>query len=308
MGISSPFNPNSPQALAVSNLFWGSLVIAAIIFAIVAGLVFYAVVRFRHRGETEEPPQIQGNNRLEVTWTAIPAVILVGIFVVTVPTMRIADPPVRGQQPDLVVVGHQWWWEVRYPKSGVVTANEIHIPTDRQILVQLEAADVIHNFWAPELGIKRDMIPGKTNYIWIAADNPGTFGGACSEYCGQHHAWMRLLVMAHPQAEFEAWEQQQLQAPPAPSDGQIEAGARIFQERTCVNCHMIGTTGVAVGPDLTHVASRETLGAGIIENTPENLAKWIADPQDIKPGSYMPDLQLSEEEVRDLVAYMETLK
>ena len=310
MEASSPFSPNSPQALAIFNLFVLSLVISAVIFAIVTGLVIYILFRYRGRPGQAEPPQISGHTRLEIAWTAAPALLLVVMFALTVATMRAADPPRGEQQPDLEVIGHQWWWEVRYPKSGVVTANEIHIPTGRRLLVRLDSDDVIHDFWVPQLGPKRDMTPGHTTYIWIQADRPGTFEGACAEYCGQHHAWMRIRVIADEPAAFQAWEQQQAQPAPAPAAGEVAEGARIFRERTCVNCHVIqGQGGTAVGPDLTHVASRQTLGAGVIrENTPETLAEWVRNPQDIKPGSYMPDLQLPEEELRALVAYMATLK
>ena len=306
MDTSSPFNPNSPQTLAISNLFVLSLVISAIIFVLVTGLVVYIALRYRRRGAEGEPRQVAGNNKLEVAWTLAPAVVIVTVFGLSIPTMRAADPP-QNREPDIIVIGHQWWWEIRYPQSGIVTANELHIPAGRPLVVRLESADVIHSFWVPQLGPMRDLIPGKTNTITIQSDTPGTFGGACTEYCGLHHAWMRIHVTAHPQAEFDAWQQQQGRQVAAPAAAVAE-GARVFAERTCVNCHVIGNTGIPVGPDLTHLASRETLAAGVLENTPENLYEWIKNPQQYKPGSYMPDLQLPEDELRALVAYLETLR
>ena len=310
METSSPFTPRSPQALAIERLFNLNLAIGALIFLLVTGLVIYCSYRFRARPGQGEPPQIAGNRRLEIAWTITPALILVVIFGLTLIAMRTADPPVGQQKPDLRVIGHQWWWEVQYPKSGVITANEIHIPTGRPLLVQLEAADVIHDFWVPQLGPKRDMVPGKLNYIWMQADKPGTYGGACAEYCGAQHAWMRILAIAQPQAEFDAWQRQQLQGAPPATGGDVAQGARLFQQMTCVNCHAIGGTAsqARVGPDLTHLASRRTIAAGLLQNTPEDLTRWMQNPQAIKPGTYMPNLQLSANDVRALVAYMETLK
>jgi cytochrome c oxidase subunit 2 len=310
METSSPFTPRSPQALAIERLFNLNLAIGAIIFLLVTGLVIYISYRFRARPGQGEPRQIAGNRRLEIAWTIAPALILVVIFGLTLVAMRTADPPVGQQRPDLRVIGHQWWWEVQYPNSGVITANEIHIPTGKPLLVQLEAADVIHDFWVPQLGPKRDMVPGKTNYIWMQADRPGTYSGACSEYCGVQHAWMRILAIAQPQAAFDAWQQQQLRGAPSATGGDVAQGAKRFQQMTCVNCHAIGgtTSQARIGPDLTHLASRQTLAAGLMQNTPENLTLWMKNPQAVKPGTYMPNLQLSDNDVRALVAYMETLK
>jgi len=310
MGDSSPFNPSSPQAQAISDLFVWSLVVAGIIFALVAGLVFYSVVRFRSRPGAGEPRQLTGHTKLEIAWTITPALLLVVMFGFTIAAMSASDPPVGDRQPDLVVTGLQWWWQVEYPASGVVTANEVHIPVGKRLLVRLESADVIHDFWVPRLGPKRDMVPGHPNHLWLEADAPGTYLGACAEYCGEQHAWMRLRVIAQPQAEFDAWQQQQRQAPAAPTSGDAAEGAQLFQQRTCVNCHAIaGTPATArAGPDLSHLASRQTIGAGVLENTPDSLTNWLADPQAVKPGNHMPSLRLTDAELRTLVAYMESLK
>jgi cytochrome c oxidase subunit 2 len=310
MGDSSTFNPGSAQAQAITNLFVWNLAIAAVIFVLVTALVLYSAYRFRARPGVGEPRQIYGNNRLEIAWTAAPALVLAVIFGFMIPTMRTADPPVGDRQPDLIVTGVQWWWHVEYPQLGVVTANEIHIPAGQQLLIRLESADVIHDFWVPQLGPKRDMVPGHPNTLWIAADAPGTYLGACAEYCGEQHAWMRLRVIAQPQAEFDAWVAQQRQPAAVPAGGAAAEGAQLFQQLTCASCHAIGGTpaNAQAGPDLSHLASRQTLGAGVLTNTPENLARWIFDPQAVKPGNHMPSLRLTEAQIQSLVAYLETLQ
>jgi cytochrome c oxidase subunit 2 len=309
METSSPFSPRSPQALAISNLLVVSLIISALVFALVLGLVLYVVVRYRQRPGQGEPRQVSSNTKLEIAWTVAPTVLLAGVFVASFITMRSVDPPAN-RQPDIIVTGHQWWWQVEYPKSGVVTANEIHVPTGRQLLFQLNAADVIHDFWVPQMGPKRDMIPGKPNYIWLAADKPGVYSGACAEFCGLQHAWMLIRVVAQPPAEFDAWLRQEQTAAAAPAGGDAARGARLFQSMTCANCHAIqGTAAKAqAGPALSHLASRQTLGAGVMQHTPENLAKWITNPQQIKPGAQMPGYNLADADLRALVAYLETLK
>jgi cytochrome c oxidase subunit II len=182
----------------------------------------------------------------------------------------------------------------------------------RQMLVQLEASDVIHNFWVPELAPKKDMVPGHQNTIWLAADRAGTFLGVCAEFCGAQHAWMRMLVIAEPEADFQAWQQRQMDVPAAPATDLAAEGARLYQDLTCINCHAIAGVGgdVGAGPDLTHLMSRQTLGAGTIANTPENLARWIANPHEFKPAVFMPPYAhwLTDEQLRALVAYLETLR
>jgi len=304
------FNPASPQAADIQSLFFVMLLVAAVIMAIVTGLVAYITVRFRARPGDGEPHQEFGRPRLEIAWTLASLAVVTGLFLLTIRTMRAADPPPGARSPDVVVIGHQWWWEVRYPASGAVTANEIHLPVGVRSLLRLQSADVIHDLWLPRLGRKMDMIPGHPNYVWLQPRAAGTYLGACSEYCGAQHAWMRLRVVAQPADEFDAWSRRQLAAPVAPAGGAAAAGARLFQNLTCPNCHAITGTGAAarIGPDLTHLAERETLGAGVLDNTRANLTAWLADPQRVKPGSYMPNLQLSDAQVAELVAYMETLR
>jgi cytochrome c oxidase subunit 2 len=310
MGVTSPFNPQSPFAQSIADLFTWNLAIAGVIFVLVTSLVIYIAIRYRARPGQPEPAQVFGHRTLEIVWTLAPALILVGVAVSMVSTMRAADPPAGDQQPDLVVTGLQWWWRVEYSKSGVVTANEIHVPVGRPLLVRIQTADVVHDFWVPQLGPKRDITPDQPNHIWLRADTPGTYLGYCSEYCGNEHAWMLIRVIAQPQAEFDAWQRAEAQPAAAPAGGDAARGALIFQQHTCVSCHAIaGTSGAArVGPDLTHLAARQTLGAGRIANTPDNLARWIANPHELKPGVLMPGFQLPPDDLRALVAYLETLK
>lgn len=295
--------PASPQAAAISNLFVGTLIFLSAILALVTFLVIYAIIRYRDRPGAPEARQNFGSRRLEIVWTAVPIVSLIVLTGFMMRTMAIGDPPTAGAKPDLRIIAHQWWWEIIYLKSGVTTANEIHVPIGKQLLVDFRSADVIHDFWVPELGRKIDIVPGHPNRLWIEADHGGTFIGACAEFCGNEHAWMRILVIADPPGEYAAWIKQQSAMPPKPVTPAEQLGAKIYRESICTNCHLRG-----VGPDLTHLASRQTLAAGALENTPENLAAWLRDPDDFKPGSNMPNFRLSDDDLHALVAYLETQK
>ena len=295
--------PASPQAAAISQLFIGTLVFLSVILVLVWALVIYALIRYRDRPGAPEARQTFGWRRLEIIWTAVPILSLAVLCGFMVKAMRAGDPPSADIKPDIRIVGHQWWWEVLYLKTGVVTANEVHIPVGKRMLVDFRSADVIHDFWVPDLGRKMDVIPGHPNRIWIEADRAGDYLGVCAEFCGNEHAWMRILVTAEPQDRFAAWMKRQEMQPPRPATAEQQLGAKIYQDRICTNCHIRN-----VGPDLTHVASRRTLAAGVLDNTPENLAAWLHDPNRYKPGSNMPDFRLSEAEVKALVAYLETQK
>ena len=310
MQHTSVFNAHSPQAQAIQQLFYVDLLIAAVIFATVVALVVTAAIRFRHRPGSKEPYQDPGNPRLETLWTVIPALILLVLLVMTARTMHIVNPPVRTRTPDVIVVAHQWWWEYRYPKSGAVTANELHMPLEKNWLLGIQSADVIHNFWVPDLAAKMDAIPGHPNYLWINPQQAGTYLGTCGEYCGAEHAMMGIRVIVQPPAEFAQWEQAQLQVPAAPLGEAANRGARLFADRTCMSCHTIAGTKAEgrVGPDLSHVGARDTLAAGVLDNSAGNLAKWIADPQQVKPACNMPSLRLTPTEARDIAAYLEELK
>ncbi len=309
MNVESPLNPASPLSGAIDHLFVIVLLIAAAIFVIVAGLVAYIAIRYRRRPGSGEPRQVTGNLTLEIVWTAIPVAILAVILVLTIRTIRIVNPPITRVTPDVEIVAHQWWWEVRYPKSGAVTANEIHIPAGERLLFRIESADVIHDFWVPRLAPKVDAIPGHPNHVWVEASAPGTYLGSCNEYCGLGHAWMLLRVIAQPRPAYEAWLRAQIATAAPPSGPEAVAGAKLFQDKTCANCHTIAGSQArgTVGPDLTHVASRETLASGAIENSQANLEKWLANPDAVKP-SLMPNLHLSAAEVRELAAYLEELR
>jgi cytochrome c oxidase subunit 2 len=301
--------PHSPQARAIFDLALKSSVILAVIFAIVAGAVIYALMRFRWREGETDPRQVEGNTTIEIVWTAIPCVIVVALFALTAQTMSLADPP-PAPKPDLLVIGHQWWWEARYLQSGAVAANEIHIPVGRALSIRFDSADVLHEFWVPQLARKIAAIPGHPNQIWIEADTPGTYLGVCSEFCGTEHAWMHFLVIAETRKEFAAWESHQVQPAAPPTAPQAVKGLALFEQSSCVSCHSIGGTDARarVGPDLTHFASRRQIGAGIASNTPENLRRWLADPQEVKPGAKMPNFKLTDEQLGQLVAYFEGLR
>ncbi len=312
MPSASPFSPASHLAQPIAHLFFIVGMVMMAILLLVTILVLYASFRFRARPEAQVPRQRFGNRRLEIAWTAAPLLLLVYIFTITVHAMHGADPEISAnRQPDMVIVGHQWWWEARYLDSQALTANEIHIPAGKLLLVRLESADVIHDWWVPQLGRKMDAIPGHPNLFWLEADAPGTYLGTCAEYCGAEHAWMRIRVIAETEAAFEQWTAQQLAAPALVSTNvEVVHGAKLFQQLTCSHCHSIsGATGYTnIGPDLTHVAGRATLAAGAITNTPGNVAKWLANPQAIKPESLMPNFELTAEQVRDLATYLEAMK
>ena len=307
--MSSVFDPHSPFARSIYGLSIGVLIVTAVILALVSGLVLFACWRFRANRDGSDPLPKFGNVKLEISYTLAPLVVLGVILVFTVRTMQSADPPAN-RSDDITIVAHQWWWEVRYPKSGVVTANEIHIPVGVSLLFGVESADVIHDFWVPELARKIDVIPGTHNHIWLSADHPGTYLGACAEFCGLEHAWMRIRVIAQTPQDFSEWEQAQRRIPTSTLSGEAAAGGQYFLKMTCTNCHAIAGTAASArtGPELTHLASRETLAAGRLTNTPDNLSSWLHNPEAYKPASHMPNLHLTDEQRRDLVAYLETLQ
>lgn len=310
MNHSNALDPQSPQARAVYDLGIIATVIFTLIFVIVAGAVFYSVMKFRWREGEPDPHQFAGHKTIELIWTTIPLLIVLLLFGLTWRTMSAADPPAP-PAPDLVVTGHQFWWEIRYANSGAIAANEVHIPIGRPLSVRLEARDVLHEFWVPNLTRKMTTVPGQPNHIWIQADKPGTYMGVCSEFCGTQHAWMRFLVVAEEPEKFEAWQRAQLQPAAATLTGDAAKGEALFRSMNCVNCHAVnGIEGATarVAPDLTHISSRRQLGAGKMENTPENLRRWMKDPQEVKPGIFMPNYNFSNEQLDQLSAYFGTLK
>ncbi len=302
-------------AIPFDALFTFLMVGAVAVSVLVAGLLTASLLRSRRQPEAGAPRQTFGNRNLEIGWTAIPALVIAVIFVFTLMAMRRGPTPGTGlpdgQQPDIEVIGHQWWWEIRYPQhGGMITANEVHLPVGRRMLVQLNSADVQHDFWVPQLGQKMDMYPNKTNYIWLEAREPGTYLGACAEFCGTQHAWMRIRAVAQPPAEFDAWIAEQRDSAPLAGDGAAARGQAHFARYACGNCHAIAGAPFngQAAPALTNFAARQTIAAGVLENTPENLARYLRDPHEVKPGNHMPNFRLSEAEVQDLVAYLEGLR
>lgn len=308
------FQPASPQAESIRHLFFIVLILSGLIFASVCGLIAIAAYRFRAR-ESRSPEQGFGDRRVEIAWTVGPALVVFWLAIAAAKLVLTINEIPRHQPAaesavDLVVVGHQWWWEARYPKSGAVAANEIHIPVGTKLHVGVESADVVHSFWVPQLARKIDMIPGRRNHLWLEANEAGRYAGACAEFCGAQHAWMRLEVVADPPDVFAAWEQAQVAKARAPATPKAQAGEKLFLAQTCADCHAIAGTSAegSAAPDLTHLASRRLLGGGVIENTPENLKKWLRDPASIKPGSKMPDFRLSNAQVEQLTAYLGGLR
>jgi cytochrome c oxidase subunit II len=301
------FDPVTPQGLSISNLFVLELVISALLMALVVVWLGVALVRFRARaGDADEPTQVHGNRTLELIWTVAPALVLAVVFGLVIQTMRTVDAAAPDAQP-LRVIGHQWWWEYDYPNSQVISANELHVPVGAPVQISLESIDVIHSFHVPQFGWMQDTVPGKTNQMSVLVNRAGVYDGACNQYCGLQHAWMRIRVIAEPADQFDAWVQAQRQ--PAAPDG--TRGEQVFLQNTCVACHAIrGVQATAnVGPDLTHLGSRTTLGTGVVDNTPANLQQWIRNAQAVKPGVLMPAFgNLSPADLSALADYLESLK
>lgn len=314
--VTSIFKPLSTPAQAVYEISLLALAICGAIFLVVGGLLAYTIIRFRRRPEDEgrEPPQVYGSNQIELAWTVIPILIVIVLILATTRTIydvQSAVPPADAL--NATVVGHQWWWEIRYPKLGIVTANELHVPVSetskrRPTFLKLESVDVAHSFWVPQLAGKTDLIPNRQNVMWIEPTQPGTYIGNCAEYCGLQHARMLLRVIVHTPADFEKWAAAQRE--PAVDNPQVRAGRDLFFATSCINCHAVRETTATgkFGPDLTHLMSRETLGSGVITNTEENLRTWVRDPQHIKPGALMPNMQLTDNELNQVVAYLLSLK
>ncbi len=310
------FAPTSTPAFAIRELAMFVLGITGIIFLFVAGLGVYALVRFRRRrgDDGREPPQVYGSPQIELAWTVVPLLIVAVLFLITaryIYSIERHQPPADALA--VTIVGHQWWWEIRYPTLGIVTANELHVPVSdpkhpTPTFITLQSADVIHSFWIPQLAGKTDVIPNKTNRMWIDPQEPGTYVGQCAEYCGLQHAGMLLTAAVHTRDDFARWAA--AQQAPARDDPQVQRGHELFASLACTNCHTVqGTSANGVfGPDLTHLMSRSTLGAGVIQNTPENLRRWIEDPAALKPGALMPAMQLSREDVDRVTAYLLTLR
>ena len=310
--LQSVENPASQQAYHINRLFNYFNIAAGLMLLLVVFLIIYICIKFRRKkGDTDEPLQTSHNKMLEAAMIGGPVLILIFFFYQTLAVMNAVSPSVpKDRQPDIVITGHQWWWEVKYPAANVVAANEVHLPVGKHLLMEMRSADVIHDWWVPQLGNKMDLIPNLSNYLWLDIHKPGIYIGACSEFCGAQHAWMRIKVIAQNENDFNKWLAENAKAAVVPTDSLAIKGAELFQSKTCANCHRIqGTPATSsAGPDLTHLASRQTLLTGLMENNESNLFKWINHPQQIKPGAHMPDFNFSKDSVNAIVHYLEELK
>jgi cytochrome c oxidase subunit II len=310
------FKPASTPADSIHRLSVFVLVIAGLIFLVVFSLLVYAVGKFRHRASEDgrEPPQVYGSNQMELAWTVVPVLIVLVLFFATarvIHSIQQAVPPPGTIR--VTAIGHQFWWEFRYPELGVVTANELHVPVSdparrTPTFVTLLSADTDHSFWVPQLAGKTDLIPNRVNSMWIEPHETGMYVGQCAQYCGTQHAKMFLRIYVESPEQFSQWiaaEKGQ-----AHSVDAVAAGREIFEKTACVNCHAISGTIAdgRFGPDLTHLMSRETIAAGAAPNTHESLKLWIHNPDSIKPGSLMPAMNLTDHDLEAVTAYLESLR
>ncbi len=317
--VSSIFAPVSTPAMKEASLATMVLVLSLVVFVVVAGLIAYSVVRFRAPAGAQgsEPPQVYGSAQVEAAWTVVPLII---VMILMLATGRVIHEIQAAPQPpnavEVTVVGRQWWWEIRYPKLGVVTANELHVPVSdslarRPTFLTLESTDVVHSFWVPRVAGKTDLVPNRTNHMWVEPREAGTYLGQCAEYCGTQHTLMLLRIVAEPQEQFDRWvEQQRRAAATAPTEPVAAAGRRVFLGTVCASCHAVAGTAAngQFGPDLTHLMSRATIGAGAAPNIRDHLRVWIRNPDDLKHGVLMPAMQIDDEYLDQLVAYLLTLR
>jgi cytochrome c oxidase subunit 2 len=315
-GWQSTLDPHSNQAAHLSDLFWFFTIVCGIVWVLVAAALIINLARRRSGDDTPEedtPSQTRRKSWIVASLVALTAVVLTVFTFASFYTTRgftWADT----HAITIKVTGQQWWWQIEYqnedPAQLFSTANEIHIPVGRPVTLQLEAADVIHSFWVPNLMGNQDMIPGRKNLLTLQADRPGLYRGQCAEFCGLEHAKMAILVFAEPQEKFEAWRRHEIEAAAVPGAPQRVKGMQLFVQGPCAVCHTVNGTdaGGHTAPDLTHFGGRATIAAGLLHNTPQNLAHWLADPQGLKPGSNMPKIDLSQSDRTALVAYLEGLK
>jgi cytochrome c oxidase subunit II len=306
----SGLSPQGTGAAQIANLWWIILALGVAVFVGVMALLLYALFR-RRRGQAES----ESSSRR--TWLMIvgggivlPVIVLLALFWLTLQTMVALSAPPSDAEFTIEVVGHQFWWEVKYPDQDFITANEIHIPVNKVVELRLTSIDVIHSFWVPSLQGKMDLIPGRTNTSWINAQETGTYRGICAEFCGLQHAHMQFLVIAQTQEEFDAWVENQRRPAREPFTELQKRGQGVFLSMTCISCHTIRGTPAngKAGPDLTHLASRRTLAAVMLENDFEHLAGWVASPQSIKPGVGMPEFDFEPGEFEPLIRYLNSLK
>lgn len=307
-------DPAGPAAARIEQLWWLLFVVGTIVGIAVLALVTYAIFHRARDASDRLEQDRRGTRWIVMGGIVVPAIILVPIFGITLVVMH--HLTVGNAPADLVVeiTGKRWWWEIRYLSSqagpGFTTANELHIPAGRRVELRLTSDDVIHSFWVPALQGKTDLVPGRRTSTWIQADRPGIYSGPCAEFCGLQHARMTLLVVAMPAADFEGWSNAQREPAAAPLDSTARAGMAAFTGSGCAVCHTVRGTGAAgaTGPDLTHVASRLTLAAGVLPNTPGHLAGWVTNPQSVKPGALMPNVAVGARELAALLRYLALLR
>jgi cytochrome c oxidase subunit II len=314
-GQTSIFSPEGTPAHSIFGLSTLVLAITGGIFFVTAGLLAYVLIRFRRRATNSDrdPEQIYGSNQIELSWTVIPVLIVLILFL---SAARVIFSTENARRPDraldVIVIGHQFWWEFRYPKLGIVTANELHVPVSdprnpTPTYLEMSSADTVHSFWVPQLAGKMDVIPNRVNVMWIEPQAVGVYLGQCAQYCGTQHAKMLLRVYGQSPGDFDAWVAQQQQ--PAKQSVAAAEGESVFLRNACINCHTISGTIASghFGPDLTHLGSRDTIASGAIRNTKENLATWIDNPASMKPGCLMPPMHLSDSDLHAVATYLATL-
>lgn len=308
---SNMFVPAAPEARAIAEAFTLSLIVCAVIFVFVVGIVGYALIKNRAKPGTGEPPQVYGNHKLEVTLTVIPFLICVALFIVSWRTANAAAPDPGDAEPDVIARGHQWWWEFEYPKENFRAAYEMHLPLGRPALVRVESFDVIHDFWVPALTRKIDAIPGHPNHVTITPEQLGRFEGTCAEFCGTQHAWMRFQVVVDSPADYATWVAAQRRPAAVPTTPIQLQGYELFSKYTCGNCHSIAGTpfdSARIAPDLTHIGSRAALGGGLIPQNLYTIMAWMGGTQAIKPGCHMPTFPLTNAELAAIANYLGALQ
>jgi len=317
MSPTNIFAPASTPADSIFGLSMFVLLTVAAIFIVVFSLLAYVLVRFRNKrsDDRSEPAQVYGSTQVELAWTIIPGLIVVALFLAAAHVIAsVQDAPRPPGALQVIVTGHQYWWEYRYPGLNIVTANELHVPLSNPAhptptFLTLLSADTDHSFWVPRLAGKTDLIPNHPNSMWIDPHEPGIFLGQCAQYCGVQHAKMLLRVYVQPRAEFDRWVREQQQLPHS-VEGAALTGQRVFESTACVSCHAVSGTPAKgrFGPDLTHLMSRDTIASGAAANTHEMLRLWIKNPDVIKPGSRMPAMGLSDPDLDAVTGYLETLR
>lgn len=300
----------SPIAKDEAALYRILLAISAIVVSVVGGLLIYNIIRFRKQPDHEiTPDQHYRHLLIEGIYTGIPLLAVVGIFILTITTMQaVAAPSPQDTDLQVTVVGHQWWWEFDYPDLGIITANELYVPVNTTVQIDLHSVDVIHSFYVPALSGKTDVIPGVDNHMWLQSSETGVFPGQCAEFCGLNHANMRFTVHVVAAADFDAWVSNQQQPPTAPQTDAQQRGHNIIVNGVCSSCHVLGDSGPSnpIGPNLTHLFSRERFAGSTYDLTLDNLRSWLEDTQAMKPGNDMV-VNLTNDQIDDLIAYLQTL-